>query len=81
MSDSKAPTPDSVRAEIWEAHEDGLRRARGGGALHVVALYEAREAVAKAYPGCQNAILSGDGMLNWDSGSLVQAEYNKRKPK
>lgn len=81
MSDSKAPTPDSVRSAIWDAHNTGLKSAIRNQDPYTVALYEAREAVAEAYPGCQNAILSRDTMLNWDSGRLVQDEYNKRKPK
>ena len=81
MSDSKAPTPDSVRSEIRAEHEQGKAAAKRSCDLHTHALYEAREAVAEAYPGCQNAILSSDGRLNWDGGQLVQAEYAKRKPK
>jgi hypothetical protein len=81
MSDSKAPTPDSVRAEIRAEHEQGKAAAKRHCDLHTHALYEAREAVAAAYPGCQNAILGTDSAMNWDNGRLVQAEYAARKPK
>jgi len=81
MSDSKAPTPDSVRGEILADHTAGLERARNSGDLHTVALYEARAAVAERFPGCQNAILNTDSAANWDTGRLVGDEYTARKPK
>ena len=81
MSDSKSPTPDSVRSDVLADHITGLERARNSRDLHTVALYEARAAVARRFPGCQNAILNTDSASNWDNGRLVQDEYTARKPK
>lgn len=81
MSDSKSPTPDSVRTKILAEHERGKADAKRRVDLHTHALYEAREAVAERFPGCQNAILNTDSAANWDTGRLVQEEYTARKPK